>query len=177
MVDLSKIFDTIFHDDILHKLKYYRVVDYELKLFKAILCDRLHKVTVDNSSSSFQEILVGLPRGSFLYLELENDFYMSQCVIIQLIILLVAFFIVVYFASNHIADRCTILIVCSRICSNVSPDIVKVYHQYILLFYVAYNLKYGKRKGVGLGHILSNSYFHNNCYIFIIEIHIFIIRT
>ncbi len=63
---LSKAFDTLIHDILLHKLKYYCVEDMSLQLFKSYLTNRKQYVEYDNVKSNMLNINTGVPQGSIL---------------------------------------------------------------------------------------------------------------
>jgi len=65
-LDLSKAFDTLDHDILLHKLSYYGITDTALKLFKNYLSNRYQYVTYENSNSTLLRISTGVPQGSIL---------------------------------------------------------------------------------------------------------------
>ena len=65
-LDLSKAFDTINHDILLTKLKYYGIKDTPLDWFRSYLTQRLQCVEFDGTASSSREIETGVPQGSIL---------------------------------------------------------------------------------------------------------------
>ena len=65
-LDLSKAFDTLNHDILLTKLKYYGIKDTPLDWFKSYLTQRLQYVEFDGTASSTKVIETGLPQGSIL---------------------------------------------------------------------------------------------------------------
>lgn len=65
-MDLSKAFDTLNHDILLYKLKYYGIVGPALELFKSYFKNRKQYVELENVKSSFINITTGVPQGSIL---------------------------------------------------------------------------------------------------------------
>ena len=60
-LDLSKAFDTLDHNILLHKLKYYG-----LRLFERYLNERQQYVDFDGTPSNYNRILTGVQQGSIL---------------------------------------------------------------------------------------------------------------
>ena len=65
-LDLSKAFDTINHDILLHKLKYYGIQGNSLKLLSSYLSNRYQYVEYNNTISNMLRITTGVPQGSIL---------------------------------------------------------------------------------------------------------------
>jgi hypothetical protein len=65
-IDLSKAFDTIDHNILLHKLKHYGFTEKSLALLQSYLNDRLQYVDFDKVASSSRFITAGVPQGSIL---------------------------------------------------------------------------------------------------------------
>ena len=65
-LDLSKAFDTLDHNILLHKLKYYGLTNISLKLLTNYLTDRQQYVEFDDVLSDFMVIQTGVPQGSIL---------------------------------------------------------------------------------------------------------------
>ena len=63
---LSKAFDTIDHNILLDKLKYYGLDDTAIKLFRSYLTNRYQYVQIENAKSQLLEINTGVPQGSIL---------------------------------------------------------------------------------------------------------------
>ena len=70
--DLTNAFDCVIHDILLHKLQYYGVGGNSLLWFKSYLSYRKQKVCISanslnqETSSSWEEIINGVPQGSIL---------------------------------------------------------------------------------------------------------------
>ena len=65
-LDLSKAFDTIDHNILLKKLKFYGLDYISSKWFESYLHDRKQYVTVNSEKSSLDSISLGVPQGSIL---------------------------------------------------------------------------------------------------------------
>ena len=65
-LDLSKAFDTLNHEILLAKLKYYGIQNKELSWFHSYLTDRKQYVEMDGSRSPNLTITTGVPQGSIL---------------------------------------------------------------------------------------------------------------
>ena len=64
--DLSKAFDCLVHDLLIAKLHAYGFDYLSLKLIYSYLSDRLQRVRINSSFSSWREVLFGVPQGSIL---------------------------------------------------------------------------------------------------------------
>ena len=63
-LDLSKAFDTIDHNIMIHKLQYYGIKGTSLDWFKSYLSNRRQFVNFDDCNSSYSTISTGVPQGS-----------------------------------------------------------------------------------------------------------------
>ena len=66
LMDLSKTFDTLNHDLLIAKLHADGFSMKALKLINSYLCNRWQRTKVNNSFSSWTELLQGVPQGSIL---------------------------------------------------------------------------------------------------------------
>ena len=66
LMDLSKAFDTLNHDLLIAKLYTYGFDKNALRLIKSYLTNRWQRTKINNSYSSWLELLVGVPQGSVL---------------------------------------------------------------------------------------------------------------
>ena len=66
LIDLSKAFDTLDHDIMLSKLRYYGVSGTELKIFADYLLERFQYVDYSGICSKKLPITTGVPQGSVL---------------------------------------------------------------------------------------------------------------
>ena len=65
-LDLSKAFDTLNHNILLHKLKHYGLSKNSTELIKKNIENRTQYVNFDNVNSDHQKISTGVPQGSIL---------------------------------------------------------------------------------------------------------------
>lgn len=65
-IDLSKAFDSVNHDILLHKLHAYGVRNGELEWFRNYLSNRVQQVCFQNTLSNAEGITSGVPQGSIL---------------------------------------------------------------------------------------------------------------
>lgn len=79
-IDLSKAFDTVDHNILLQKLKYYGITGKTRQWFKSYLSNRKQYITFDNGkNTTLRRITCGVPQGSILgpllFLIYVNDLY------------------------------------------------------------------------------------------------------
>ena len=65
-IDLSKAFDTLNHDILLQKLKYYGITGTSVNLLQSYLSERCQYVEYNGHRSNTLPISTGVPRGSVL---------------------------------------------------------------------------------------------------------------
>ena len=65
-MDLAKAFDTVNHHILLQKLERYGIRGNILQLMKSYLLDRQQKVRLQNESSDYGKITIGVPQGTIL---------------------------------------------------------------------------------------------------------------
>ena len=65
-LDFSKAFDTINHDILLGKLRFYNFNDSAIKLIKSYLTNRKQFVKIESQESTLKSISLGVPQGSVL---------------------------------------------------------------------------------------------------------------
>ena len=65
-MDLSKAFDTINHSLLLAKLKAYGFSNQTLSLLQSYFCNRFQRSIINDSFSSWNEVITGVPQGSIL---------------------------------------------------------------------------------------------------------------
>ena len=65
-LDISKAFDKVWHDGLLYKLKCYGVEGNFYNILKNYLQSRKQKVVLNGQSSSWLDIIAGVPQGSVL---------------------------------------------------------------------------------------------------------------
>ena len=65
-LDLSKAFDTLDHNILLHKLSFLGIKDMYLNLLRNYLSDRKQYVEINQIKSNLLPITTGVPQGSIL---------------------------------------------------------------------------------------------------------------
>ena len=65
-IDLSKAFDTLNHEILISKLKYYGINGSAIKLIDSYLANRKQYVQFNNTSSTQTGVSTGVPQGSIL---------------------------------------------------------------------------------------------------------------
>ena len=65
-VDLEKAFDTVNHEILLNKLRYYGVKGSSISWFASYLQNRRQHVTLNGEISNSKPVICGVPQGSIL---------------------------------------------------------------------------------------------------------------
>lgn len=65
-LDISKAFDRVWHEGLIHKLKSYGISGSLLSLLRDFLSDRQQRVILNGQASVWKQILAGVPQGSIL---------------------------------------------------------------------------------------------------------------
>ena len=63
-LDLSKAFDTVWHEGLIHKLEVCGLRGKILKILKDFLSDRRQRVVLNGQCSNWDKISAGVPQGS-----------------------------------------------------------------------------------------------------------------
>ena len=66
LLDLSKAFDTVDHNLLLHKLKSVGLSEVAVNWFQSYLANRKQRTSVGDALSAAAPITVGVPQGSIL---------------------------------------------------------------------------------------------------------------
>ena len=114
-LDLSKAFDTLNHDILLAKLKYYGLSESSVAWFRSYLTNRSHYVEINNVRSGSSLFSIGVPQGSILgpllFLIYINDIQASSR----------------YFSFIKYADDTTLLKSFKNINFDINDELCKVY--------------------------------------------------
>ena len=65
-LDISKAFDKVWHERLILKLNQYEISENLLRLIKCFLKNRKQKVALNGQTSSWTNVLAGVPQGSIL---------------------------------------------------------------------------------------------------------------
>ena len=65
-LDISKAFEKVWYDGLIHKLKYNGISDNLLSIFQDYLLNRNQRVILNGLESTWREMYVGVPQGSIL---------------------------------------------------------------------------------------------------------------
>ena len=65
-LDISKAFDKVWHDGIIHKLKCIGISENLLKFLENYLQNRYQRVVLNGVNSEWKELQAGVPQGSVL---------------------------------------------------------------------------------------------------------------
>ena len=64
-LDISKVFDKVWHKGLLYKIKSYEVEGELLSLLECYLRDRKQRVVLNGQNSDWRKINSGIPRGQY----------------------------------------------------------------------------------------------------------------
>ena len=65
-LDISKAFDKVWHERLILKLNQYEISENLLRLIKCFLKNRKQRVALNGQTSSWTNVLAGVPQGSIL---------------------------------------------------------------------------------------------------------------
>ena len=65
-MDISKAFDTVWHEGLLFKLKRIGIEGDMIGIIESFLSDRKQRVTIDGKFSEWVDVQAGVPQGSLL---------------------------------------------------------------------------------------------------------------
>ena len=63
---MSKTFDRVWHDGLIHKIKYIGINGMLLKLIKTFLENKFQRVVTNSQTSSWEPVLAAVPQQSVL---------------------------------------------------------------------------------------------------------------
>ena len=86
-LDVFKAFDTIWHADILHRLKSYGISGQIFDLISSFLSNRRHRVVLDGKSSQEYPVIADVPQGSIFGPTL---FYSTSVTLMMLSVILLS---------------------------------------------------------------------------------------
>ena len=85
---MSKAFDTLNHDILLDKLRFYGITPKEFCFFKSYLNNRTQYVDYDGTTSDIKQITTGVPQGFIIYInDISNASIFLKPFSMQMIVL------------------------------------------------------------------------------------------